>query len=310
MPVSIAEYLGVRTDTATSIEPVDPKSKPTRPCPFKDGSCDKLKKGLPPVCSVRRGRDMWIVCSQRLCASRKKNLSLNEHQAGVLREIAKTVYGRGVTDDEILVKGEESLFLRRGTVEERRHAYLADFILARNAPQSPTSFRAVVEMQGGGETGSTGCITRQILSWSRSKKRSNSILALPTDATLIPSNAWRRQQEQFLVKGSVAAMSGARIVFVVGALLYDYLYKRVSDKSLTDLKQNTWSLALLGVHELPPNTPRPSCAPNSVAIGLDPNRQLFTNYNSFVQVLTNQGVPTPEAFDGEFINLRNQKRTL
>ncbi|HFV8134082.1 TPA: hypothetical protein ACIAAO_005728, partial [Escherichia coli] len=55
MAVSIAEYLGQRTDVDQQIVPV---AKGTQiQCPFMDRTCDKaskVKNPTPPVCSVNR----------------------------------------------------------------------------------------------------------------------------------------------------------------------------------------------------------------------------------------------------------------
>lgn len=80
MAIEVAEYLGVRTDVGIPIQPISigkaPNStKPILPCPFKNSHCDKAKRGDKPVCSIRDSvtKEVWIVCSHRLCASSPKN---------------------------------------------------------------------------------------------------------------------------------------------------------------------------------------------------------------------------------------------
>lgn len=102
MAVSVAEYLGQRTDIDTvNITPVPLRQDIS--CPFMDGKCSKVSKGLQPICSVRkRSGTMWIVCEHRLCATPKtKDLvgsrkrapsSLTEHQVNILWQIALTIY--------------------------------------------------------------------------------------------------------------------------------------------------------------------------------------------------------------------------
>lgn len=74
MAVSIAEYLGQRTDVEHQIVPV---SKGTlAQCPFMDRTCDKVSKNNHPVCSVRKpDGTIWIVCEHRLCSTRQKRQS-------------------------------------------------------------------------------------------------------------------------------------------------------------------------------------------------------------------------------------------
>lgn len=76
MGVSVAEYYGQRTDIDT---PVIHPVKGQLPCPFTCGNtCKKLKSGNPPVCSVRKADGtLWIVCSERLCATKKISLYAN-----------------------------------------------------------------------------------------------------------------------------------------------------------------------------------------------------------------------------------------
>ena len=106
MAVSIAEYLGQRTDVDQQIVPV---AKGTQiQCPFMDRTCDKaskVKNPTPPVCSVRKpDGTVWIVCEHRLCSTRqKKTVIVNgrkkqienilvEHQRDILRKVAKLIY--------------------------------------------------------------------------------------------------------------------------------------------------------------------------------------------------------------------------
>ena len=127
MAVSIAEYLGQRTDVDQQIVPV---AKGTQiQCPFMDRTCDKaskVKNPTPPVCSVRKpDGTVWIVCEHRLCSTRqKKTVIVNgrkkqienilvEHQRDILRKVAKLIYqDPELQDSEIGVRREEkSIFL-------------------------------------------------------------------------------------------------------------------------------------------------------------------------------------------------------
>ena len=313
MTVVVAEYLGVRTDTGVSIQPIPisknrgPEEKPTLPCPFKNSHCDKAKRGDKPVCSVRDSSTgkLWIVCSHRLCATSPKRKALNDHQASVLHSVAKTIFSPTINKDDVIVKREVPIKVTDDS------DYSADYVMWRKAPPQNVS-PVVLEMQGGGETTNTGELTQLIDSWDRPGSLPNNELLCTPVAGVAPlvTNAWRRQQEQFLVKGNVAMQSGGRMVFCVGSLIYDYLQLRFRAGILTDLRDDNWTLALLTFEEDTANPTPPASAPNSIQLRIDASRSLFTNYNSFVQVLTNQASPSRTLFTGEYIDLTGSPTTV
>lgn len=47
--------------------------------------------------------------------------------------------------------------------------------------------------------------------------------------------------------------------------------------------------------------------PGPIPITVDESRMLFTNYQTFVQALINQGEPSLSAFRGRFVNLNNEE---
>lgn len=298
MGVSVAEYYGQRTDVdSPAILPVTKLS----PCPYTSGNmCKKLKSGYPPVCSVRKpDGTLWIVCSERLCAT-KKDISLCAHQQKILLKIAQCLFAPTVTNDTVCVKREEQLNVVEGT------KYNADYIITLRGGLSEFSGpnKMILEMQGGGETTNTGKLSSVVKEWESSPKRTNAQLRRPTQASTLETNAWRRQQEQFIVKGNIAMKTwkGYGIAFCVGSLLYDYLMDKLASANLPDLKDYNWTLAILAFKE---DTESPAC-PGPIPITIDESRMLFTNYQTFVQALINQGEPSLDAFRGEFINLNNE----
>ncbi|HAP2495341.1 TPA: hypothetical protein ISC84_003869 [Escherichia coli] len=144
MAVSIAEYLGQRTDVDQQIVPV---AKGTQiQCPFMDRTCDKaskVKNPTPPVCSVRKpDGTVWIVCEHRLCSTRqKKTVIVNgrkkqienilvEHQRDILRKVAKLIYqDPELQDSEIGVRREVNIPL-----PDSDNSYHADYV---NRPGFP-----------------------------------------------------------------------------------------------------------------------------------------------------------------------------
>ena len=298
MGVSVAEYFGQRTDIDNPI--IEPMTEEAI-CPFSSGNtCKKLKSHNPPVCSVRKADGtMWIVCSDRLCNT-KKDIPLCAHQQSILLDIAKHLFGEGVTADQVCVKREERLNVVEGT------KYNADYIISLASGRSDYSGpdRMVLEMQGGGETSNTGKITNLLSSWAADENRTNAMLRSDTEASTLETNAWRRQQEQFIVKGNIAMKTwkGYGIAFCVGTILYDYLMNKLASANLPNLKEYNWTLAIIAIKE---DDSAPA-APGPIPIKVDESRMLFTNYQTFVQALINQGEPSLDAFRGEFINLNNE----
>ncbi|ENC4740127.1 hypothetical protein [Citrobacter freundii] len=315
MSVCIAEYLGQRTDVDQQIVPV---AKGTQiQCPFMDRTCDKASKvrnPTPPVCSVRKpDGTVWIVCEHRLCSTRQKKTvivngrtkqienNLVEHQRDILRKVAKLIYqDPELQDSEIGVKREVNIPL-----PDSDNSYHADYVM-RNFSGRGRVDEVLLEMQGGGETSSTGAITRHIAAWADLEFPTNEILRRPVAANTIETNAWRRQQEQFLVKGNVVDQTGGKIVFAVGSLLYDYLHRRFRNANLRDLKAHNWTLCILAFKEDTSDEPQPGPIP----LIIDDSKTLFTNYSTFVRFLTDQGAPRPELFEGSFLRLDNSTVTI
>lgn len=302
MTLSVAEYLGINTfQDITQIRPIkDVKNvKPEKQCPFKFGHCDKLTKGNQPVCSVRKqDGTYWIACEHRLCATVKSQRDLTKntvvsnaplvgYQKNILQQIAKEIYGEEVNLEQIGIRREEPVPVEGG------NTYKADFVMVDLSNKAGINF--ILEMQGGGETTNTGKITSHIEKWAALESPSNAFLRkqIPGAGTL-ETNAWRRQQEQFLVKGNVVTQTGGRIVFVVGSLIFDYIYERISRANLRDLKGLGWTLALITIKD------KPSSNHEKIELEIDHERVIYTNYNTFVRTLTDQGAPRPELFQGEF----------
>ena len=188
--------------------------------------------------------------------------------------------------------------------------YNADFILAFSGDNHdfPGPEVLVLEMQGGGETANTGSMTEHIRNWKAAPMRGNALLMRETTASTLETNAWRRQQEQFIVKGNIAMKTqrGCGIAFCVGTLLYDYLMGKLASANLQNLREYNWNLAVIGFKE---DTRHPPIA-GSIPLIVDETRLLYTNYQTFVHALINQGEPTPDAFRGSFINLNNHPVTI
>ena len=298
MSTKVAEYLGQRTDIAIPvINPVPPNYNSR--CPFMEADCTKISQGYKPVCSVRDSNDhLWIVCRNRLCST-LQDPPLTNYQKDILFKIALAIFGTPLEREQVIVKREQAI----PVVDNSR--YLADYIMmSYNLNRDLTGpKRVVLEMQGGGETSNTGKITRHVENWEQDPKRNNDLLSSKVPGTgLVITNAWRRQQEQFIIKGNIAQQTGGGIVFCVGHLLFDYLWQRVRNENMPNLRRHNWTLALLGISE-DMNAPLQN---GSVPLKIDPERVLFTSYINFVQALIKQGDPYPEMFEGKFETLSGQ----
>lgn len=290
MSVRVAEYFGQKTkDNPNIIKPTKGKGGI---CPFMKDTCVKLNEGKKPICVVeQKNGEAWIVCRHRLCAT--KRIELMSYQKELLYEVAKCVYGDDVLLEDIAVRQEENIPVIDNI------SYHADYVMKNIGPRGRITGQKniVLEMQGGGETSSTGSITRHVEEWENNPLRTNEELSQFVSANPIVTNAWRRQQEQFLIKGNIVQLTGGGMVFCVGHLLYDYLWQRVRNAGLRDLKAHNWTLAIIAFNEIsePGST--------SLHFKIDPQRVLFTNYLTFVQTLINQGQAHPKMFEGQFESL-------
>lgn len=297
MGVSVAEYLGQRTDVDN---PVIHPILTSAPCPFSSGNtCMKTGRGKNPVCSVRKeDGTFWIVCENRLCTT-KKDLPLCPHQQRILLDIARHIFDPSVTMDRVHVKREERLCVSDST------KYKADYIMTLDNGLSsfPGPDRIIVEMQGGGETSGTEKLTEIVNRWKAGPHFVNADLRELSGASTLETNAWRRQQEQFIVKGNIAMQTwkGFGMAFCVGTLLYDYLAGKIDFTTLPDLRTHNWTLAIIGIKEDTSSPPTPGPVP----LVVDESRLIYTNYQTFVHALINQGLPSPDAFRGDFVTLNN-----
>ena len=216
MTISIAEYLGQRTDVdLPDILPSQLGGELVPTCPFSGVACRKLGSNPPyhPVCSVRvfdreHNSKPFIVCPDRLLPAKARTLSPS--QIAALAGIAQVVLP-GANTADIGYKRQIGINLGRTRL-------VLDYVLqVRPEIPFPAGPRRVsLEMQGGGETSNTGTITRHVRQWAASNNPTNAFLAqrLTTEylrqqtgglqvnvPNIIPNNAWKRQLDQALKKG-------------------------------------------------------------------------------------------------------------
>lgn len=298
MSESVAEYLGIDVSRFKPL-PIVSTTKPEQPCPFRNSSCVKLRKGQAPVCSVRNPKNgLWIVCEHRLCSSTPKDLPLTDYQREILELIADTVVPNWRDVADVAVKREGRV--RREVGVNRPDDSSADYFMVFLDPgterQHPSLKPVILEMQGGGETSNTKAMTNHVKAWE-----ANQLVDIdaPTSISSIETNAWRRQQEQFLIKGSVATRSNGKLVFAVGSRLYDKLMSNLTSSPTEIGVRGGWTLAVIAIVE----DPNGVGTGESIRLGIDPKRTLFTDYGSFARSLTDQGQYDPELFLGEYVTL-------
>ena len=322
MAIQVTEYLGHRTDCDDVV--IQVQSARNKTCPFNGLPCEKIIKGNKPVCSVRNfGRKrtisqdqldeypFWIVCAHRLCSTSMKKVSgsptLTEHQIARLLQIAKVVFDDSATTENVFVRSEVSINVN----EERRQNMHADYAMTY-LPTNPDTYegkkKLIVEMQGGGETSSTGNMTHHVEEWEKLPTPTNeSLRSLITRVGILATNAWRRQQEQALVKSNVAEKTPTVDGFVlcVGSYLYNYLNTKLDLDNLSCQPGEDWKVAIISFkedHTLP-------VSDGPIPLTVDKVIKIST-YNTFIGAITTQGKATPEAFKGEFLGLDNQRKVF
>lgn len=305
MSEKVAEYFGLDVSKKSPL-PINSIGKPSVPCPFRNGDCLKLAKGQVPVCSVKspKSGSLWIVCEHRLCASTPKTSPLTAYQISVLKHIIETVEPNLPSNVFPVVQREGKI--RRnpgsGNSDDSKADFLVHFV--DNSGAIDPRFRPIVlEMQGGGETSNTKTMSNHVREWERGKtgiKIDDPI----SKVSSIETNAWRRQQEQFLFKGSVATKSNARLVFAVGARLYDKLISNLTSAPSPIPAAGGWTLAIIAFDEAKNGQSAVGTA-GSIQLAIDTSKTLFTDFGSFARALTDQGSFDPKLFQGEFRKLDN-----
>ncbi|MGA9996717.1 MAG: hypothetical protein WBP93_14965 [Pyrinomonadaceae bacterium] len=294
MPVSVGEYLAQRTDVdRPQITPssLSPRVIPT--CPFMGQACSKIKKHQHPVCSMRDSNgNPWIVCTDRLIPARTNTLT--PYHIAALSSVAETLFPNIYTGD-VGYRRQISLRVGEGT------RVVLDYVLDARGLYTGGRDRVILEVQGGGETSSTGAMTSHIANWSRQPRPTNAFLRqnLPRVGK-IPNNAWKRQLEQIGRKYAVTQRFGGAFALVMGEVFYDYV------RALFPLRSPyfpEWEIALLSLAESTSNQPGP--------IPIDTvNDAIFLTFDNFIDAAIRK-YPLPEQipdpFDGGFTTLSNDE---
>ncbi len=285
MAVSVAEYLAQRTDVdAPTIVPSTLGAIPAPICPFLGAQCTKLARSNPqqPICTVRTatGRP-WIVCTNRLIPA-KSNV-ITPYHTTVLGEVSKLVFPEA---DPIDIGFRPQHGIR---MEDGKRVVL-DYVLRTRDVQSRGRSKAILEIQGGGETSSTGDITAHVAAWAQSKPRSNAMLrqSLPRPGT-IANNAWKRQLEQMFRKVPLALRFDAGFVLAMGQVLFDYV---IGNFGVAQPYRDDWEIALISIGESPSEQNGPLRLDNVLASS-------FITFDEFIEAIRH--FPLPDAMGDPFL---------
>ncbi|MFB2880391.1 hypothetical protein [Floridanema aerugineum] len=236
MAVKIIEFLGIN---ANGLSPSDVRLT-EKICPYIGKTCKKIDRHNPqkPMCVVEStGGVPLIVCAHRLLSTNMQNHT--NYQRSRLFEISELIFNDSIKLDDIEYKNEVTTKLKQR----------ADFILRdrRNGDA------CILEIQGGGETSNTKILSDHVTEWENQKKVK--LDDFPKRITnkgktvtpgLIPANAWRRLQEQLIVKGGICISSEKKFVVALGKTIYQHRLKNLPNlESLKLQKRERWNCAFI-----------------------------------------------------------------
>ena len=285
MAVKIIEFLGIN---AYGLKPSDPRLV-NKLCPYMGKICKKIDRHgeQKPMCVVEStGGVPLIVCEHRLLSTDMKNPT--PYQRSRLLEISKVVFEDGIEAQDIEYRYEVTTRLRQR----------ADFILRdkRNGDA------CILEVQGGGETSSTRILTDHVTRWENGEDvrlddfpfrvTKNGQKATPG---LIPANAWRRLQEQLIVKGGICVSSEKKFVAAMGKTIYLHLLGKLPlIESLKRQKSGSWNCAFIpyGIRK-----------GETIDFHLDAANILYLDLKELINRLIEYGVKDEELFTTGMIPL-------
>lgn len=210
------------------------------------------------------------------------------YQRSRLLEISKVIFEDGIEPQDIEYKYEVTTQLRQR----------ADFILRdkRNGDA------CILEIQGGGETSSTRIMSDHVTRWENGEQvglddfpvrvTRSGRLATPG---LIPANAWRRLQEQIIVKGGICVISNKKFVAAMGKNIYLRLIEKLPlIETMKRPKLGDWNCAFI---------PYQISKGETINFYIDINNVLYLDLKKLVTSLIEYGVRDDELFRTEMIPL-------
>jgi hypothetical protein len=285
MAVKIIELLSMNTH---GLSPSD--SRLTKKfCPYIGQTCKKINRELEqkPMYTVESsGGVPLIVCEHRLLSTMMQNPT--SYQRSRLLEIAKVVFEDDIEPHNVEYKYEVTTKLRQR----------ANFILRdkRNGDA------CILEIQGGGETSSTKILSDHVTKWENGEDvgldnfpvrvTKSGRLATPG---LIPANAWRRLQEQIIVKGGICVSSDKKFVAAIGNTIYLRLLEKLPlVETMKRLKSGFWNCAFI---------PYQISKGEVIDFYIDVDNILYLDLKELITSLIEYGVRDDELFNTGMIPL-------
>jgi len=224
----------------------------------------------------------------------------------MLLRVARTIFSPSILPHQVEYKREKDVLVSQNLDPDAAPNdmfHSADFILSVPDMNIPVigPRRVIAEIQGGGETSSTGAITSQANQWALDSQN-NEFLRMPLSKPgTIQTNAWRRLQEQILGKGSTAAKTGYGFVAVVGDVVADYIIRIMPGLVAQKLNPMTdsWNLAFVVFREVASENSQIAnpLIPGAVELDVDNSRTIFTTMDRFIEAIKTRGVNFPNVFE-------------
>ena len=210
------------------------------------------------------------------------------YQQSRLLEISQVVFEDGIEPQDVEYRYEVTTKLRQR----------ADFILRdkRNGDA------CILEIQGGGETSSTKILSDHVTKWENGEAvglddfpirvTRSGRLATPG---LIPANAWRRLQEQIIVKGGICVSSNKKFVAAIGKTIYLRLLEKLPlIDTMKRSKSGAWNCAFI---------PYEISKGEAIDFYIDLDNILYLDLKELVTSLIEYGVRDDELFTSGMIPL-------
>jgi hypothetical protein len=234
----------------------------------------------------------WIVCTDRLIPA--KTNTITPYHIAALNSVAQALFPHVYTGD-VGYRRQVSLAVGKGK------RVVLDYVLDARPTNHTGPSKVILEIQGGGETSSTGEMTAHVTRWAKEARPTNAVLRqnLPK-VGIIPNNAWKRQLEQIGRKYAVAKKFGGAFALVMGEVFYDYV-RHLFPEECPYFPE--WEIAFVSLAETESRQPGP--------IPIDRvSETIFMTYGDFISaVIGNYLLPEnmPDPFDGIYTTFRNDE---
>lgn len=234
----------------------------------------------------------WIVCTDRLIPA--KTNTITPYHIAALNSVAQTLFP-GIYSGDVGYRRQVSITVGKGK------RVVLDYVLDARPANHSGPDKVILEIQGGGETSSTGEMTKHVARWAKESRPTNVLLrqSLPK-VGIIPNNAWKRQLEQIGRKYAVAKRFGGAFALVMGEVFFAYV-RSLFPQDCPYFPE--WEIAFVSLSETE------SKLSGSIPID-NVSEAIFMTYDNFVNaVIGNYPLPSvmSDPFDGIYTTFRNEE---